>query len=110
VPLPKLTLSKFRKAAKALREVALTKPAQQVVCWLEGMRQEPPERANAFHYHCAAESYYLLGLFSKKPPTLYDDGPFVTIAVLLCAAAGGFATAEAMRHSCALVLRERERR
>jgi hypothetical protein len=79
VPLPKLTLSKFRKAAKALREVALTKPAQQVVCWLEGMRQEPPERANAFHYHCAAESYYLLGLFSKKPPTLYDDGPFVTL-------------------------------
>jgi hypothetical protein len=104
---PRLTLADFRQAARALSKVAFTEAQQREVRRLEAMRQEPPEHANAFHYHCVSEAYYLMQLFSGKRPTLYEGGPFITIAVLLCDLAGGKASARSMRGSGALVLQNR---
>jgi hypothetical protein len=106
-PLLRPKISDFRKAAKAGRKVAITPAARQAVREWESIRQEPPERANAFHYRCASEAFDLMLLFSKRLPSSYEDGPLVAIAVLLCTAAGGRVNAPGMRRTCGLVLRER---
>jgi hypothetical protein len=109
-PFLKVRLSDFRKAAKAGRKVAFTPEQQQAIREWESVRQEPPERANAFHYCCGGEAVDLMQLFSKAEPSSYEDGPTVAIAVLLCTAAGGGINTGGMRRTCGLVLRERVRR
>jgi hypothetical protein len=110
VALPKLTLSDFRKATKALRKVAFTEAQQTAVRQLEAVRQEPPERADALKYYCAAEAYFLMQCFSVVAPTGYEGGSFLTIACLIHdAVTGRTISAIGMKRSCDLVLRNRRK-
>jgi hypothetical protein len=110
VALPKLTLSDFRKAAKALRKVAFTEAQQTAVRQLEAVWQEPPERADALKHYCAAEAYFLMQCFSVVAPTGYEGGSFLTIACLIHdAVTGRTISAIGMKRSCDLVLRNRRK-
>jgi hypothetical protein len=103
---PSLTLSDYRKAAKALRKVVFTDEQREAIRQLEAVQQEPPERADARKYHCAAEAYFLMACFSAKEPTGTDEGPFQIIAAYIYEAVTGHEASD-MKRSCALVLRER---
>jgi hypothetical protein len=107
-PTPNLTLSDYREAVKALRKVAFTEEQRAAIRQLEAVRQEPPERANALKYHCAAEMYFLMECFSAKEPTGSDEGPFQTGAAHIYEAVTG-CESDDMKRACALVLRERRR-
>jgi hypothetical protein len=110
IALPKLTLSDFRKAAKALRKVAFTEAQQTAVRQLEAVWQEPPERAGALKHYCAAEAYFLMQCFSVVAPTGYEGGSFLTIACLIHdAVTGRTISAIGMKRSCDLVLGNRRR-
>jgi hypothetical protein len=105
---PNLTLSDYRRAARALRKVAFTDEQRTAIQQLEAVRQEPPERADALKYRCAAEMYFLMEGFSAKEPTGSDGGPFQTGAEYIYEAVTGRASQD-MKRACALVLRERRR-
>jgi hypothetical protein len=102
------TLADFRAAARGLRKVAFTDEQQTAIQQLEAVRQEPPERADALKYRCAAEMYFLMEGFSAKGPTGSDGGPFQTGTGYIYEAVTGRASQD-MKRACALVLRERRR-
>jgi len=103
-----ITLSDYRRAAKALRKVAFTDEQRTAISQLEDVWQEPPEHADALKYHCAAEAYFLMECFSAKEPTGSEEGPFQAIAAYIYEAVTGLASSD-MKRSCALVLRDRRR-
>jgi hypothetical protein len=108
IPVPKRTLADYRKAAKALREVAFFKEHLVTAEELEAVEQEPPERSNALNDRCAAESYFLMEMFSAKAPTGYETGTFRSIAVLICRAVSGKIYPD-LKRACDTVLRSRRR-
>jgi hypothetical protein len=109
---PAPTAADFRKAAKALRNVAFTQEQQAIVRQLEAVEREPPEHANALKYHCAAEAYFLMEMFAPKAPTGSAGGPFPKIAGTIYEALTSQREGDAgadMKRSCDLVLRNRRR-
>jgi hypothetical protein len=105
---PARTLADYRKAAKALREVAFTEEQREAIRQLEAVEQEPPERGNALKHYCAAEAYFIMEMFSAKAPTGYKAGTFRTIAVLIYEAVSGEAQAN-LERACETVLHSRRR-
>jgi hypothetical protein len=105
---PVRTLADYRKAAKALREVAFTEEQREAARQLEAVEQEPPERSNAKKHYCAAEDYFIMEMFSAKAPTNYETGTFRTIAALIYEAVSGEAGAY-MERACETVLHSRRR-
>jgi hypothetical protein len=105
---PARTLAEYRKAAKALREVAFTEEQREAIRQLEAVEQEPPERSDALKHYCAAEAYFIMEMFSAKAPTGYETGTFRTIAVLIYEAVSGEDRAN-LERACETVLHSRRR-
>ena len=96
---------KQRAYAKALRKAEVTPLADHVE---HSLWQEPPNRAGALPYKCAAEAFFLMEQFSLKKLTGTEDGPFLMIAAKLYEAVTGKREAD-MRRACHFVLENRRR-
>jgi hypothetical protein len=104
--LPPRPMSYYRRIAKELEAVAFLPSQIDALRQLQAIEQEPPERGDALKYRCAAEAYYLMDLFSSKPPTGTFEGPFQTIAGVLYNAVTGCEPTD-MKRSCDRVLERR---
>jgi hypothetical protein len=97
------------RAARALRDVAITAADWATLKAIRGRRRYPPRRCDPFKFHCAAEALFLVEMFSRMKPTGTVKAPFRTIADLIFEAVKGESPADdtTMKRACALVLRDR---
>jgi hypothetical protein len=106
--LPPQPMSYYRRIAKELEAVAFLPSQIAALRQLQAIEQEPPERGDALKYRCAAEAYYLMDLFSSKPPTGTAEGPFQIITGVLYNAVTSREPTD-MKRSCDRVLEHRRR-
>ena len=110
---PPPSLADIRKAAKAFRKVKslFINDDQMIPKKLEMFaagRQEPPPRADAMKFQCAAEAFCLMEWFSAKEATFSEGGPFQIIAEKLYEAVTGKSDAN-LERACDWVLTKRRK-
>jgi hypothetical protein len=113
VPQPP-SVAQYRKAEKVAREMGRTayfevgtKDDTHLVA-LRDVVQEPPPRANKLKHSCAAEAFFLMEMFSAKPPTFTEGGLFQIVAQKLYEAVTGRSDVDLAR-ACDWILRERRK-
>jgi hypothetical protein len=107
LPVEMPTMVDVRHAIKALSRVAFTITAQTTLAELKAVEQEPPEKADPLKYECAAEAYFVMECFSKKPITGTEGGAFRMIAAYIHEAVTGKVINS--KRACELVLKQRRR-